>query len=210
MGIVHVAHLEAGTLTRQTAGAKGRHTALVGDLGQRVGLVHELREGVGAEECVDHRRDSLSIDQIDRSEDLVVAHIHTLADSTRHAAQAHTKLVVELLADSAHAAVAEVVDIVDRALRVDELDEILDDRDDILTGKHLHIHRCVKLELLVDTVATHFAEVITLVGEEEVLDHLTRRLFVGSLGIAQLTIDVQHSVALIVGRVLAECIVDDA
>ena len=80
MGIVHVSHLESGALTRQTAGAKGRQTALVGDLGQRVRLVHELREGVGAEEGVDHRRDSLGVDQVDRLEHLVVAHVHLLAD----------------------------------------------------------------------------------------------------------------------------------
>ena len=53
MSIVYVTNLETGTLAGKTTGAKGRHTALVGDFGQRVGLVHELREGVGAEECVD-------------------------------------------------------------------------------------------------------------------------------------------------------------
>ena len=41
---MHVAHLEAGALARQTAGAERREAALVRDLGQRVGLVHELRE----------------------------------------------------------------------------------------------------------------------------------------------------------------------
>ena len=40
---VHVANLEAGPLTRQTAGAERRHAALVGEPGQRVRLVHELR-----------------------------------------------------------------------------------------------------------------------------------------------------------------------
>jgi hypothetical protein len=42
MGGVHVAHFEAGALPGQTAGAQGGDTPLVGDLGQGVGLVHEL------------------------------------------------------------------------------------------------------------------------------------------------------------------------
>src|SRR6185312_4286286 len=45
---VHVAHLEAGALARETARAQRRETTLVRDLGQRVGLVHELRELRGA------------------------------------------------------------------------------------------------------------------------------------------------------------------
>src|SRR5690606_30614272 len=42
VGRVHVAHLEAGALAGQTAGAQGGNPALVGDLGQRVVLIHEL------------------------------------------------------------------------------------------------------------------------------------------------------------------------
>ena len=40
---VHVAHLEAGALTGQAAGAEGGEAPLVGDLAERVGLIHELR-----------------------------------------------------------------------------------------------------------------------------------------------------------------------
>jgi len=116
VGIVHVAHLESCTLTRETAGAEGRHTALVRDLGQRVGLVHELRKGVGAEESVDYRRDGLCVDQVDRSKHFVVAHIHAFADCTRHTREAYCELVVELLTNGAHAAVAQMVDVVYLAL----------------------------------------------------------------------------------------------
>ncbi len=42
MGVMHVANLEPGTLTRKTARAKSRKTTLVGYFGKRVGLVHEL------------------------------------------------------------------------------------------------------------------------------------------------------------------------
>jgi hypothetical protein len=38
-----VAHLEAGALAREPARAERRQAPLVGDLRQRIGLVHELR-----------------------------------------------------------------------------------------------------------------------------------------------------------------------
>jgi hypothetical protein len=44
VGRVHVAHLEARPLAGQAAGSERRKPPLVGDLGQRIGLVHELRE----------------------------------------------------------------------------------------------------------------------------------------------------------------------
>ena len=41
---VHVAHFEAGALAGQTARPEGREAALVRDFGERVRLVHELRQ----------------------------------------------------------------------------------------------------------------------------------------------------------------------
>ena len=157
VGIVHVAHLETGSLTRKSARTQGRHTALVGHLGQRVGLVHELRQRIRTEERVDDRRYGLGVDKVDGCEHLVVAYVHTLADGARHTGQSHAKLVVKLLAHGAHAAVAQVVDIVDIGLRVDKLDEVLDDFDDIFLGEHLDFHRGGQSELLVDSVAAHLA-----------------------------------------------------
>jgi hypothetical protein len=63
---MHVAHFEAGAFARQAARAEGRDAALVRDLGQRIGLVHELRQLAGAEELLDRRRDRLGIDQVVR------------------------------------------------------------------------------------------------------------------------------------------------
>ena len=65
-----------------------------------------------------------------------------------------------------------MVDIVDGSVRVDQLDKILDDLDDIILGQYAYLRVGVKTELLVDTVATYLAQVITLVGEEEVLEYL--------------------------------------
>jgi len=53
VGIMDVAHLKAGAFAGQTARAEGREPALVGQLRERVGLVHELRELAGAEKGID-------------------------------------------------------------------------------------------------------------------------------------------------------------
>ena len=57
---VDVAHLEAGALARQAARSERRQAPLVRDLGERVRLVHELRELRRAEELLDRRDDRLA------------------------------------------------------------------------------------------------------------------------------------------------------
>ena len=54
MGRMHVTHFEPGALARQAARTEGREAALMGDLGERIRLIHELRELAGAEELLDH------------------------------------------------------------------------------------------------------------------------------------------------------------
>ena len=209
MGIVHVSHLKARTLTRQTAGAQSRKAALVGDFGQRVGLIHELAERVRAEERVDNRRYGLRVDEIDGSEHLIVAYVHTLADSTRHARETHTELVVELLAHSAHAAVAEVVDIVDVGLRVDKLDKILDDGDDVFLREDFHVHRRPEVEFLVYAVASHLSEVVALLAEEQVGDDFAGTCLIRRLRVAQRTVDELHCLLFGVGRILLQRVEDN-
>ena len=123
MGRVHVAHLEAGALAGQTARAERRKAALVGDLGERVGLVHELRQLRGAEELAHRRRRRLGVDQVLRHDRVDIDRRHALLDGALHAQQAEAVLVLHELADRAHAAVAEMVDVVDLALAVAQVDE---------------------------------------------------------------------------------------
>ena len=60
VGGVDVAHLDGRALAGEAAGAERRQAAPVREAGQRVGLVHELRQLGGAEELLqrrDHRAD---------------------------------------------------------------------------------------------------------------------------------------------------------
>ena len=189
MRVVHVAHLESGALARQTARPEGRHAALVRQLGQRIGLVHELRQRVRAEERVDDAADRARVHQVLRRQVLAVAHVHPLADRARHARQADVELLRDLLADRAHAAVAEMVDVVHRALLLLQLDQVVDDRDDVLLGQRGRRHRDVEPELAVHPVASDVAEVVPLLVEEEPVDQGLGGLQIGRIAGAELLVD---------------------
>ena len=132
---VHVAHFEAGALAREPARTQRRNAALVGDLGQRVRLVHELRQLRAAEELLDRRRDRLRVDQVVRQQVLALGLAQALLHRALDAHEAGAELVLGELAHRAHAAVAEVIDVVDLAAAVAQLDQDLDDGDDVVVGE---------------------------------------------------------------------------
>ena len=109
---VDVADLEGGAVTGQTTRPERGQAALVGQTGQRVGLVHELRQLAGAEELLDGGDDGPDVDQGLRRDGLDVLGRHPLANDALHAGQADPDLVLDQLAHGAQATVAEVVDVV--------------------------------------------------------------------------------------------------
>ncbi|EXI74155.1 MAG: hypothetical protein AW07_02293 [Candidatus Accumulibacter sp. SK-11] len=128
---MHVTHLESGALARQTAGAKRRDATLVGDLGQRVGLVHELRQLARTEELAHGGADRLGVDQIMRHQVVRLGLRQALLDRTLDAHQAGAELVLRQFTDRTYPPVTEMVDVVDLAAAVAQLDEQLDHFDDI-------------------------------------------------------------------------------
>ena len=84
VGVVNVTYLEARSVSRETAGAERRKTALVCKLGERIGLIHELRERRGTEEFLDCRGNGTDIDKGVRREVLHVLRLgcHSLADNS--------------------------------------------------------------------------------------------------------------------------------
>ena len=112
VSVVHVAHLKTGTFTRQTAGTQCRKATLVGHFGQRVRLVHKLRQRVRTEERVDDARNGFGVNQISRSEHFVVTHIHAFADGAAHTCQTDGELIGKLFTHRTHTAVGQVVDVV--------------------------------------------------------------------------------------------------
>ena len=159
---MHVAHFEAGALTRKTARAKCRQAALVGDLRQRVGLIHELRQLRGSEELAHGRRRRLGVDQVLRHDRVDIDRGHALLDGALHAEQADAILVLHQLADRAHAPVAEMIDVVDLALAVAQVDQRLDDREDVLAAQHAHGVGRIEFEAHVHLHAADGREIVAL------------------------------------------------
>ena len=162
----------------------------MGHLCQRVGLIHKLAQRVSSEERIYNARNSLCIDKVCRLEHLIVAHIHTLTNGAAHTCQSDRELVAQLLTYSAHTTVRQVVNIIHIGIRVNQLNEIFDNLDDIILGQDSHIHVGIQTKFLVDTIATNLAQVVALVREEEVLEHFTGAGIIGRVSITQLTIDV--------------------
>src|SRR5216684_1748899 len=186
---VHVAHLEAGALAGQAARSQGREAALVGDLGERVRLVHELRELAGPEELLDHRGDRLGVDQVVWHERLDLLQAHPLLDRALHADQADAVLVLEQLAHRPDAAVAEVVDVVDLALAIFEINEVPDDLEDVLLGEDRLLERLVDGELVVQLEPADLGQVVALGVEEQVDEEVGGRLQRGRIARAQAAVD---------------------
>ena len=113
VGRVHVAHLDRRALAREAAGAERRQAAAVGEAGQRVRLVHELRQLRGAEELLQRRHDRADVDDRLRRDRVGVLGGEALAHDALHPVQADAERLLDELADGAQAAVAEVLVLVE-------------------------------------------------------------------------------------------------
>ncbi len=193
VGGVHVAHLEARTLSGQAARSKCRQAALVRDLGERIGLVHELRKLRGAEELTDGRHHRLGVDQVvrhSRGELLIDAHL--FLDGALHADEADAELVLHQLAHGAHAAVAEVIDVVHHADVLAQLEQVADGRVEVLRrqGAMVEMGRVlVFVELDVELQPAHAREVVLAGVKEHALEERRRGVERRRVAGTQLAVD---------------------
>jgi len=174
---VHVAYLEARALAREPARSERRQAALVRQLGERIRLIHELRELRAAEERLNHGAHGARIDQIVERDALgsLLMLIRSLISRAMRR-QADRELVGDQLADRAYPAVAEVVDVVGVAAAFGQLDQVADDRDKVVLGEDGVVLRHAHLEPLVDLVAPHPPQVVTLGMKEQALQRVACRL----------------------------------
>src|SRR5262249_43086856 len=155
-----------------------RETALVRELRERVRLVDDLRELTAAEEVVDRRADRLRVDDRARREVLLLEERHALLDRPLQLEETLAELVARELVDRAHAAVAEVVDVVElgTAVRVAQLEDELDRRDEVVLAERLLVLADDEAELAVDAEAADAPEAILVRVEELFLEELLRLL----------------------------------
>ena len=132
VAVVNVPDFHVSPIPGKAAGAQGGHTALMGQLGQRVVLVHELRQRRRAEKLLDGRGDRPDIDKALGRHQIQVLDGHALPDHPLHAAEADAELVLQQLAHAAQPPISQVVDIVRRAHAVGQAVQIVDRGQDIV------------------------------------------------------------------------------
>ena len=102
-----------------------------------------------------------------------------------------------------------MVDIIHDRPGIDELDQELDDLDDIGIGEHPDRRIDGQGQLLVQPVAAYVAQIVTLLGEEELLDDVAGGCLIRRFGIAELFVDVVDSLDFRIGRVLLKGVEND-
>ena len=100
----------------------------MGQLRQRIRLIHELRKLRATKEIANDRAERLRIDQLLRRHpvDVDVEQSHALFHQTLGARQTDAALIGQQLADGANAAAAEMIDVVERAFATAQIDQVLD------------------------------------------------------------------------------------
>ena len=123
---VHVAHLESGAIARETARPQRGEAALVGQLGQRIDLIHELRELAASEEIPHDGGQGLGIDQfLGRHRfHALIEERHAFFDQTLRARQADAALIRQQFAHGPDATAAQVINVVQTAFALLQPEQI--------------------------------------------------------------------------------------
>ena len=146
---VNVPHFKSGTLTRQTAGSKGRQAALVRNFRQWVCLIHKLTQLRGAKELLNHRGSRLVVNEIMGKQRVDVLQLQPLTDRPLDAKQTDAVLVFQQLANGPYATVAQVIDVVDLAVAILQLKQVTDGFKDVILGQGALLKRQIQAEALV-------------------------------------------------------------
>ena len=88
------------------------------NFGQRIGLVHKLRQLTGSKEFLDRGRDRLGVDQVMRHQIVGFGLIQTLFDCALNTDQTRTELVLGQFTNRANTTIAEVINVINFAAAV--------------------------------------------------------------------------------------------
>ncbi len=175
----------------------------MGEFGQRVGLIHKLGELRAAEELPDRGHYRADVDQDAGGDGLGAQDAHPLPDHPLQAQQADAKLVLNQLADGAYPAVAQVVNVVRAVVAVVNQDDMFYYADDVFLGQRFLALRDVQPQPLVELIPPHVPQVVARRVEKEVPDQLAGVFNVGRVSGAQLAVDVEQCLRLVLDQWLA-------
>ncbi len=205
---VDVADFEAGSFAVEPARAQSREPPLVSQLGQRVGLVDDLRQLAAAEEVLDGRADALGVDQRPRGHVLGVLQAHPLLDGAAELEETLAQLVGGQLVDGAQPAVAQVVDVIDVPLAAPQVEDVPDGVD-VVFGRERHpVFGNILVELAVDPEPADLAQAVTVGIEELLMEQLAGLLQLRGVARPQPLVDPQQRAFVVGGRVFLERLQD--
>ena len=178
-------------------------------LGQRVGLVHKLRQLRRAKERLNDGRDRPCVHEIVQRNLLRVGiDRHALLDQSRHTRQTHGELVRDQFTDRADAAITQLIDVIHIATAFVEFHELPHDLDEVFLREHRGGHRRVETQTLVDFVATHTTEVVALRREEQAFERLLRGLTIRGVARTEERVNLLQRFLFVLGRILGEGVLD--
>src|SRR5690606_21214012 len=201
---VYVAHFESSTLAREAAWPKSRYTALVGNFGQRVVLVHELGQLAGTEEFLDRGSYRLRIDHILRHQAFGISHAQSLLHCALDAYKTDTELILGHLAHRADATVTQVIDIVHRAKTVANRHQGLENVDAVVGAQYWRAFALGPAQPAVELHAADSGQVIALCREEQVGKQVLRGVLRGRLAGAHHAIDFHQRLQFGIGGIDAQ------
>ena len=95
---------------------------------------------------------------------------HALFDRAFHPDQADAELILDQLADRAHAPITQMVDIVDLAVAALQIDQVPHHFEDVLAAQRALLEGHIDLELMIQLQAPDLGEVVTLGVEKQVVE----------------------------------------
>ena len=104
----------------------------MGELAQRIVLIHELGQLGGSEEFLDRGGHRLHVDERLRRDRIRILGLHPLADDALQSGEADPELVLKQLTDRSDSAVAQMIDIVVASDAVLEMNIVINGGEDVL------------------------------------------------------------------------------
>ena len=135
MGEVYVSDLESCSVSGKTAGTQGAESSLMCKLCQRIDLIHELGQLVGAEELSYYCDNRLDGNKIGRPQCLGLLKLHSVLCNVLDSCKSNLELVCKELADRTDTSVSKMVDVVRAFLADKHSDKESHGADDVIHGK---------------------------------------------------------------------------
>ena len=173
----------------------------MGHLGERVVLVHKLRQLAGAEELFHRRRNRLGVDQVLRHQAFAFRHGKTLFHRTLDTHQTDAELVLGHFAHAANTTVTQVIDIVHVAEAVTDIDQLTQHIEDVLAIQHAGAGVAFTTQATIELHPTNARQVVAVFGEEQVMEQRLGSLFGGRLAGAHHAINLDQRFQLRAGGI---------